>query len=279
MSEDSPRSTHPAESSLVNVTRIEPRLTPTGRFATFRAFLGVEPRLVEGLNYLDDLLPEVEGLAKEPELVRVIATTSKERSVLERMYKAIGKIIGAIPRNTGAAHTQSELDMDMDKFEGTCLDGVALSDGEIGLLKNIFRDHVKESPRFRELIGPYCEMRAAMLEKDPAFEEKYPNLFVNFLDGTRSTVPEYMSRALVRIRDGTDGIFSDMNRRNPNMSSTEHIMLLNRSLYDSGTDYDASGMVRQTKRGGIRSRRNRNRKSNKKYKGGKRTKKCRRSRR
>jgi hypothetical protein len=263
--EDSPRSTHPAESSWGNsVTRLEPQRTPTGRFATFRSVQGVAPRLVEGLNYLDDLLPEVEELAEEPELVRVIATTSKERSVLERMYRALGKIIGAIPRNTGAAHTQRRLDMNMDKFRGTCLDGISVSVRESGMLERLFRLYNRGDPDFNALIAQYCQMRAVLLSRDPAFERLYPNMYLAFLDASLINNSALYDMTINRARTLPIARIAEMNTQTPeNIYALLHNQLVTRAT--SSSEYDADGMERQTKRetGGNRrkSKRRRNKKS------------------
>jgi hypothetical protein len=281
---DSPRSTHSAEASLGNsITRVEPRLTPTGRPATFRAFLGQEPTRVEGQIGEDIPIAELSA-ASAVESPRVVAVTKKNRTMHERIGSKIGKWMG---RTSTGMSTQKGLDVDLDKFEGTCLDGIALSVGEVGMVKRLFREYAKGSTALRDHIALYCEMRDALLARDPAFGEKYQNLYQAFLDASQIGDPELYTMTLNSARTLPIARIVVMNRQNPaNTYALLQNQLVTRTLDTSGTEYDEDGMVRQEKpgeRGGKsrrrRSRRNRNRKSNKKYKGGKRTKKCRRSRR
>jgi hypothetical protein len=241
--------------SLVNVTRVEPRLTFTGRPASIRAFLGAEPRRVEG--QFDEDVPIAE--LSSP---RVLATTRKERTRSERIGSYMKKLVGLKPRNTGVTITQKGLDVEMDKFERTCLDGIALSVGEIGLVKRIFHDYPKGSHNLTLQLEKYCEIRTALLSKDGAFEEKYPTLYYQFLDSTQSSNSQFIDMLLEVIRDSTHTEFVRMNRQGlPNYYAENHMALVNTTLFDS--DPDPRGYARQEKSGerGGKSRRKSRRKS------------------
>jgi hypothetical protein len=92
---------------------------------------------------------------------RVLAVAKKNRNMGTRISRSLGKMVGLIPRNKMI--TRKGLDVDMDKFEGSCLDGLALTDKEIGLIKFLFRNEEKGHPDLRRYITRYCEMREMLL--------------------------------------------------------------------------------------------------------------------
>ena len=148
---DSPRSTHSAEASFANITSVEAQRTPTGRASVFRALRGVEPRRVEGQVGEDIPIAELSA-ASAVESPRVVAVTKKNRTMRERIGSKIGKWMG---RTSTGMSTQKGLDVDLDKFEGTCLDGIALSVGEVGMVKRLFREYAKGSTALRDHVALY----------------------------------------------------------------------------------------------------------------------------
>jgi hypothetical protein len=223
-----------AEVEVFSMAVIPPR-TPRGRLSVFRPTMGVSLREIGE----DDLIGDFDDAAVAELLMsgspRVLAVAKKNRSMGTRISRSLGKMVGLIPSNRMS--TQKGLDVDMDKFEGTCLDGIALSDGEIGLLKHIFQDDRKGSHIFMLNMRKYCRMRDALLTKDPSFENKYPNLYYVSLKLICSLaendenvelflnrLPSYSVDSLIHSNEQS-GIDNDVE---------DQIMLLNRILYDGG---------------------------------------------
>jgi hypothetical protein len=255
-----------AEAEVFSMASI-PARTPAGKLAVFRPKKGATLREIGGEDLLDFDDAAVAELLM-PGSPRVLAVAKKNRSMGTRISRSLGKMVGLIPRNKMS--TRKGLDVDMDKFEGSCLDGLALTDKEIGLIKFLFRNEEKGHPDLRRFITQYCETREMLLSKDPEFEHKYPKMYYNILnlahwDGYEDLVAQSMAAISTmtpaRIRQAEDASLTVFNL-------DQHTMLLNRLLYDG--DLDDHGYARLSKPDGRghgkksrKSRKSNRRKSNK----------------
>ena len=225
---------------------------------------GQAARVIPAHDVISDLgeLELAELFEQEP--LSVLSVTKRERNMGERMSRAIGKRVGLV--SEPMMQTNRALDIDLSKFEGTCLDGIAIFEGEVGILQELFQHERKGSTSFNNKIDIYCEMRDIILSLDPYFEAKYPNLYYNWLSTAVHTSGSFIQDLLGFIPNITPEGFEQLNSRTlRNADAAHQMMLLNRVLYEEGF-----GDSRLEKRGdsgrGKKSRKNKRTKKLKKMK-------------
>jgi hypothetical protein len=194
---------------------------------------GQAARVIPTHDVISDLgeLELAELFEQEP--LSVLSVTKRERNMGERMSRAIGKRVGLV--SEPMMKTNRALDIDLNKFEGTCLDGIAIFEGEVGILQELFQHERKGSTSFNSKIDIYCEMRDIILSLDPYFETKYSNLYYNWLSTAVHTSGSFIQDLLGLIPNITSEGLEQLNSRTPRNSDAAHqMMLLNRVLYEEG---------------------------------------------